>query len=65
MLLHTPINANYWHFSLRWFCDGEDVLGWTEKKRRRILTAAKTFIIERAFFEEPFFEQLASDIYTN
>ena len=65
ILLHTPTNANFWHFSLRWFCDGNDILGWTDKQRRRILTTAKTFIIERAFFEEPFFEQLGKDQYMN
>jgi len=65
VLLHTPINSNFWHFSLRWFCDGQDILEWDEKRRRRILTAARSFIIERAFFQEPFFEELDANLYTN
>jgi len=48
---------------LRWFCDGVDVLGWSEKNRRRVLTAARTFIIEKAFFDEPFFEEINSSLY--
>lgn len=65
LLMHTPTNSNFWHFSLRWFCNGADIIEWTERQRRRILTIAKVFIIERAFFEEPFFEELSSDLYTN
>lgn len=64
MLLHTPTNSNFWHFSLRWFCDGLDIIDWKDNgKKRRILTAAKAFIIEKAFFEEPFFEELPSSLY--
>ncbi len=64
-LIHTPTNSNFWHFSLRWLCNGVDILDWTEKERRRILTAAKTFIIETASYNEPYFQELATIHYTD
>lgn len=64
ILLHTPTNSNFWHFSLRWYCDGVDILEWSTNRRRRILTAAKIFIIERAFFTEPLFEEISTEHYT-
>ena len=64
-VLHTPTNSNYWHFSLRWFVNGVDILTWTDKERRRILTSAKSFIIERAHFDEPNYEELDAQFYSN
>lgn len=65
ILLHTPTNSNFWHFSLRWFSNGKEIINLTKGEQRRILTAAKTFIIERAKFKEPFFEELDSTLYKN
>jgi hypothetical protein len=62
-LLHTPTNSNFWHFSLRWYFDGKDLESWTEGIKRRMKTSAKAFIIEKAFFEEPFFEELDTNHY--
>lgn len=54
ILIHTPINSNFWHFSLRWLCDGVDSTKLENKtKRRRFLAAARIFIIEKATFEVP------------
>ena len=50
-VLHTPINANFWHCSIRWFLDGIDTLDMTKSDRRRILSVAKTFLIECAYFD--------------
>lgn len=63
ILLHTPTNCNFWHFSLRWFFNGEDLQKWTGSKKRLMQTSAKTFIIERAKFDEPEYPVLDSDMY--
>lgn len=52
-VLHTPINANFWHCSVRWFLEGKDSSEMSKSERRRILSIAKTFIIERAYFDLP------------
>lgn len=63
-LLHTPTNANFWHFSLRWFFNGKDLEKWSGGIKRRMKTSAKAFIVERAFFGEPVFEELDQSMYT-
>ena len=62
-LMHTPKNWNFWHFSLRWFYNEHDVVDWDERARRKIMTAARTFLIERALFEEPSYEELDAEVY--
>lgn len=64
-VLHTPTNSNFWHFSLRWFFDGQDLEKWTNGIKRRMKTSAKAFIIERAFFDEPYYEELDPALYIN
>lgn len=65
MLLHTPTNSNFWHFSLRWFFDGQELEKWTNGIKRRMKTSAKAFIVERAFFDEPFYEEIDATFYKN
>lgn len=65
MVFHTPTNSNFWHFSLRWFFDGEDLESGTDGIKRRMKTSAKAFIIENAFFKEPYYEEIDSVHYTN
>lgn len=65
MVMHTPTNSNFWHFSLRWFFDGQDLESWTGGIKRRMKTSAKAFIIEKAFFDEPHYEEIDTDHYTN
>jgi hypothetical protein len=49
-VLHTPINVNVWHCSLRWFNNtGEDSSLLSKSQRRRMLAAAKSHIISHAF----------------
>ncbi|CAN5176735.1 hypothetical protein BH23BAC1_BH23BAC1_50220 [soil metagenome] len=63
IVLHTPINANFWHFSLRWLFEGKDLQKWSGAIERRMRTSAKAFILEKAFFEEPFFEEIEAHLY--
>jgi hypothetical protein len=68
-VLHTPTKSNFWHFSLRWYTDqGLDINDLEQKQKkglqRRILTAAKSLIILKAFFEEPSYSEPYNDIYT-
>lgn len=62
-VLHTPTNANFWHFSLRWFFDEQELESWSKGVKRRMKTLGKTFIIERAFFEEPYYEEIGKEHY--
>jgi len=64
-VLHTPTKCNFWHFSLRWFFKGEDILTWTPSERRRILSSAKSFLIEKAIIQEPIFQELNTIHYFN
>ncbi len=49
-ILYTPINANIWHCSLRWFSkNAEDSTDLSHSQRRRMLGAAKSYIIKNAF----------------
>ncbi len=52
-VIHTPINANFWHCSVRWFCDDKDSSEMTKGERRRVLSTAKTFLIEHAYLDLP------------
>ena len=52
-VIHTPINVNFWHCSLRWFCNDKDSTEMSKSERRRVLSAAKTFLIEHAYFDLP------------
>lgn len=68
-ILHTPTNSNFWHVSLRWFHNGQDIseLQLKERKRadiRRILSAAKAFIREKAQFEIPVYQSVDPSLYT-
>ena len=68
-ILHTPTNSNFWHISLRWFHNGQDISELEEKQRRksevkRVLTAAKAFIQEKGKFEIPPYQSVDVSIYT-
>ena len=62
-VLHTPTRGNFWHCSLRWICQGEDVTGWEPKKRKQILKTARNFIIENAQFVQPPYEAVPELAY--
>lgn len=68
-VIHTPTNANFWHISLRWFHNGKDISELEEKERKkgdakRVLTAAKALIHEKAFFTPPKFERIEKSLYS-
>jgi hypothetical protein len=68
-VLHTPTNSNFWHISLRWFHNGQDISELDEKQVRkgeirRVLMAAKTFIQEKGKFEIPAYQSVDVSIYT-
>lgn len=63
-LLHTPTKANYWHFSLRWFFDGKDLDRWTGSIEKLMKTVGKTFIIEHAILDEPYYTEIDSALYS-
>ncbi len=64
-IVHTPTNANFWHVSVKWLFNGQDIESWSNGIKRRMKTTAKAFIVERAFFIEPFYEELDSVNYIN
>jgi hypothetical protein len=68
-VMHTPTNSNFWHISLRWFHNGQDMAELEEKQRRksevkRVLTAAKSFIQEKGKFDIPTHQPVDISIYT-
>lgn len=52
-VLHTPIRANFWHFSVRWFTLEGDVMKQNGSWKRRLLTSCRALICQFARFEEP------------
>ncbi len=52
-LIHTPVRANFWHFSIRWFNTEGDVLLQNGNWKRRLLTACKALICQFARLEIP------------
>ena len=62
-VLHTPICGNFWHCSLRWLFDEDDVTKWAVKRRKHILKAARTFIIQHAQAAQPIYEPVSVDAY--
>jgi hypothetical protein len=54
-IIHTPINANFWHCSVRWFFNDKNLSDteMTKGQKKRILSLAKAFLIERACFDLP------------
>ena len=63
-VIHTPINANFWHCSIRWFLDGKDSSEMSKSERRRILSVAKTFLIERVYFDLPEYDFIENEDFT-
>ncbi len=62
-VLHTPLEENYWHCSLRWYMDGKDSEELTKSQSRQVWEQARSYIITMAIFEEPFFEEIPEDLY--
>ena len=52
-VLHTPVPGNFWHFSLRWITDEGDVIYQKGKWRKRLFSAARNMIVEKASLNIP------------
>lgn len=52
-VLHTPVPGNFWHFSLRWITDEGDVIYQMGKWRKRLFSAARNMIVEKASLNIP------------
>lgn len=63
-VLHTPVCGNFWHCSLRWLSNEEDVTVWKPNSRKHILKAARTFIIQHARAAQPVYESVPADKYS-
>lgn len=62
-VLHTPTNTNFWHCSIRWYCDGKDSEQWEDKKLKRMRAVMRAFIIKFAEFDLPEYETLDPSNY--
>ena len=62
-VLHTPINSNFWHFSIRWHFDGKDKDKWPKKIRNLMKTTGRSFLIEIIEYSEPNYIELSQELY--
>jgi hypothetical protein len=63
-VVHTPTRGNFWHCSLRWIVNGQDVIENTQGERKRILKEARHVIINRASLNLPDYEPISPDNYS-
>lgn len=53
-VLHTPTRSNFWHFSVRWKTQDQDVEdALNESERRNLLGLVRAFLIEQAILSLP------------
>jgi len=64
-VVHTPMNGNFWHCSLRWYTEGKDSKQMTKGQLRRIMSIAKSYLLEKIITEIPAYQALDPDKYTN
>ena len=50
LMEHKPLNANYWHFTLNWLCEGELLL---KKKKKSLLAKIRTLLQKQAHLKNP------------
>lgn len=62
-VLHTPIRANFWHFSIRWFNTDGDVLTQHGSWKRRLLTACRSLVRQFATTAAPSYSALPTEWY--
>ncbi len=61
---HTPTNANYWHFSVRWLnSEGEDLNDEESRHSKQLLSSAKNFIKVSGKPEKPEYSVLSEYHY--
>ena len=53
-IVHTPTRANFWHFSVRWKIENQDIeQALSESQRKNLLGLVRSFLIERAIILPP------------
>ena len=68
VVIHTPVNSNFWHCSIRWILeDGTDLHKLKRKQRRSesraLLAAAKRLISQKAFFNIENYPEIKEKMY--
>jgi hypothetical protein len=62
-VIHTPLDNNFWHCSIRWYLDNKDSEELSKSESRKVWEMARSYIITMAIFEEPFFEEIPESYY--
>lgn len=60
----TPLRANFWHCSLRWYCNEQGSEEWNKGRMRRMKKYIRDFIVENALIEEPLYQSVDPSHYT-
>lgn len=64
VVVHTPTNSNFWHFSVRWHDENGNIASEKERKRKKILTLTKTIIMENAILDKVDSPELDSNLFS-
>ena len=66
-VIHTPLEDNFWHCSIRWYLEGKDSESdeLSKSQKRGVWEFARSYIITMAIFEEPFFEEIPESYYSH
>ena len=64
-VIHTPLENNFWHCSIRWYLDNKDSNSdeLSKSQKRGVWEFARSYIITMVIFEEPFFEEIPELYY--
>ncbi len=63
-VLHTPLRANFWHCSLRWYCNEQGSEEWNKGRMRRMKNYIRDFIVENALIKKPLYQSIDPISYT-
>lgn len=62
-VLHTPVRSNFWHCSIRWFNEDGDIIDQKGNWRKRMLSTARSMLVELGRLEPVVEEEVAETIY--
>ena len=62
-VLHTPVRSNFWHCSIRWFNEDGDMIDQKGKWSKRMLSTARSMLVELGRLEPDFEEEVAEHLY--
>ena len=63
-VVHTPVKSNFWHCSLRWFCNEQDSKLWNKGRMNRMKAYIRSFISQKAELTEPVYQAIDPIYYT-